>query len=151
MAATKRVVCGISADALLVNKKYKELIEPYRTRELNVLLFLRKIRKDLIVELDPIVDRYGPTAVDASIEALVLSQETLHGSESLNVRRSENNMRPMHMLTIDMLIPPEVAGDGPDSHGTSIASTEFMDRRISSSAIRAALAERQRAGSRPTV
>ncbi|KAJ2706779.1 hypothetical protein H4R19_004977 [Coemansia spiralis] len=138
LAATKRVVCGISADALLENKRHKELIEPYRARELKVLLFLRRIRKDLIVELAPIVDRYGPTAVDASLGALVLSQETLRGAEALNVAREEKHMPPMRMLTIDMLDPLGDGGSG-------------SDRLISSSAIRAALAERQRAGSRPAV
>ncbi|KAJ2457416.1 hypothetical protein GGI02_006136, partial [Coemansia sp. RSA 2322] len=106
LAATKRVVCGISADALLENKQYKELIEPFRTRELNVLLFLRRIRKDIIIELVPIVDRYGPTITDATIAALVVSQETLPGSDALNVRRAELGMPPMQILPIDLISEP---------------------------------------------
>ncbi|KAJ2766549.1 hypothetical protein IWQ57_004315, partial [Coemansia nantahalensis] len=105
LAATERVVCGIAVDALLEKKRHRELIEPYRTRELKVLRFLRAVRRDLIVELAPIADRYGPTAVDASIAALVLSQETMPGAEALNTVRAQNNMPPMRMLTIDMLDP----------------------------------------------
>ncbi|KAJ2081586.1 hypothetical protein GGI09_007598 [Coemansia sp. S100] len=129
LAATKRIVCGISAEALLENKQHKEYLESYRTRELNVLLFLRKIRKNIIVELVPIVDRYGPTITDSTIGALVVSQETLPGSDALNVRREELGMPPMHLLPIDLVA---VSGQ-----------TTENDLKISSTAIRAALAKRQ--------
>ncbi|KAJ2746694.1 hypothetical protein GGI20_001115 [Coemansia sp. BCRC 34301] len=132
LAATKRIVCGISADALLEGKQYKEYLETYRARELNVLLFLRKIRKTIIVELVPIVDRYGPTITDPSIGALVVSQETLPGSDSLNVRREELGMLPMHLLSIDL-----VAASGQAS------AVDNSALKISSTAIRAALAERR--------
>ncbi|KAJ2633954.1 hypothetical protein H4R22_000042 [Coemansia sp. RSA 1290] len=141
MAATKRVVCGISADRLLENKKYWELLEPYRDRELHVLLFLRKIRKDLIVELVPISDPYGPTAVDASIEALVVSQETLAGSQSLNVRRQENGLLPMKLMAIDLVA---TLSDKPQSMQASAENTAL---KVSSTAIRAALYEKQQRGS----
>ncbi|KAJ2266616.1 hypothetical protein EV176_005532, partial [Coemansia sp. RSA 451] len=143
--ATKRVVCGISADALLEKKKYKELLEPYRVRELNTLLFLRKIRKDIIVELAPISDPYGPTSVDASIEALVVSQETLNGSKALNVRREENGLAPMHLMPIDLIVAPLDGAQATSMH----ASVDNSALKISSTAIRAALAEKQQRGSRP--
>ncbi|KAJ2577924.1 hypothetical protein GGH19_000917 [Coemansia sp. RSA 1807] len=145
LAATKRVVCGISADALLEKKKYKELLEPYRVRELNTLLFLRKIRKDIIVELAPISDPYGPTSVDASIEALVVSQETLNGSKALNVRREENGLAPMHLMPIDLIVAPLDGAQATSMH----ASVDNSALKISSTAIRAALAEKQQRGSRP--
>ncbi|KAJ2157570.1 hypothetical protein GGF46_004411 [Coemansia sp. RSA 552] len=135
LAATKRIVCGISTDALLQKKKHRELLEPYRQRELNVLLFLRKIRKDLIVELVPISDPYGPTASDPSIGALVVSQETLGGSSALNVRRSENGLLPMCLLPVDLL----AASDAADA----MVSQVDTGLKISSTAIRAALAKRQ--------
>ncbi|KAJ2852034.1 hypothetical protein IWW36_000613 [Coemansia brasiliensis] len=143
MVATKRVVCGISADRLLESKKYRELLEPYRDRELHVLLFLRKIRKDLIVELVPISDPYGPTAVDASIEALVVSQETLAGSQSLNVRREENGLQPMKLMAIDLVATLSEA-DKPQSMQALAENTAL---KVSSTAIRAALYEKQQRGS----
>ncbi|PIA16780.1 Nucleotidylyl transferase [Coemansia reversa NRRL 1564] len=144
LAATKRVVCGISADALLVNKKYKELLEPYRMRELNVLLFLRKIRKDLIVELAPLYDPYGPTASDASIEALVVSQETLQSANALNVRRRENDMPPMHLMSIDLLATTRTIDNSISQDNLASVSLENTPLKISSTAIRAALAQKQK-------
>ncbi|KAJ2707818.1 hypothetical protein FB645_000380 [Coemansia sp. IMI 203386] len=120
LAATNRIICGISSDALLEKKRYKEYLEPYRKRELNVLLFLRKIRKDIIVELAPISDPYGPTATDPTIEALVVSRETLAGSDALNVRRRETGFRPMASVSSDNTL-----------------------LKISSTAIRAELAKQQ--------
>ncbi|KAJ2608957.1 hypothetical protein H4S08_004253 [Coemansia sp. RSA 1365] len=148
LAATKRVVCGISADALLVNKKYKELLEPYRMRELNVLLFLRKIRKDLIVELAPLYDPYGPTASDASIEALVVSQETLQSANALNVRRRENDMPPMELMSIDLLATSRAIDDSISQDNHASVSLENTPLKISSTAIRKALAQKQKRLSR---
>ncbi|KAJ2339768.1 hypothetical protein GGF43_006568 [Coemansia sp. RSA 2618] len=141
LAATKRVVCGISADVMLEKKRYKEQLEPYRERELNVLLFLRKIRKDLIVELAPLLDVYGPTAVDASIEALVVSQETFEGSKALNVLREEKGFASMHIMPIDLIATlSDPDGSQTSSMHTSVENTTL---KISSTAIRAALAEKQ--------
>ncbi|KAJ2371107.1 hypothetical protein IW150_004747 [Coemansia sp. RSA 2607] len=142
LAATRRVVCGISADALLENKKHKEFLEPYRKRELNVLLFLRKIRRDIIVELVPISDPYGPTATDSTIEALVVSQETLSGSSALNVRRRENGLAPMELMSIDLITTGEKS-DSPDHDEHASVSSGNSVLKISSTAIRTEMAERQ--------
>ncbi|KAJ2234556.1 hypothetical protein H4R99_005256 [Coemansia sp. RSA 1722] len=115
-----------------VQKRYKEYLEPYRKRELNVLLFLRKIRKDIIVELTPISDPYGPTATDPTIEALVVSRETLAGSDALDVRRRETGFRPMHLLSADLI----TLVDNADSSCNDLL-------KISSTAIRAELAKQQ--------
>ncbi|KAJ2549051.1 hypothetical protein EV175_004591, partial [Coemansia sp. RSA 1933] len=146
LAATKRIVCGISVDTLLENKKYKEHMESYRVRELNVLLFLRKVRKDIIFELSPLYDQYGPTATDASIGALVVSHETHSGSNALNVRRTEIGMPPMELLPIDLVVTPQIDASQPssDSDDTRAAiSSENSAMKISSTNIRASLAERQ--------
>ncbi|KAJ1772717.1 hypothetical protein IW140_002585 [Coemansia sp. RSA 1813] len=146
LAATKRIVCGISAETLLEKKKYKEQLESYRVRELNVLLFLRKIRKDIIFELSPLYDQYGPTATDASIEALVVSHETLSSSNSLNVRRAEHGMPSMQLLPIDLVVTPQIDANRPrsdsDDYRASVSS-ENSALKISSTAIRASLAEKQ--------
>ncbi|KAJ2396692.1 hypothetical protein GGI23_003809 [Coemansia sp. RSA 2559] len=146
LVATKRIVCGISAEQLLERKLYKDQLEPYRVRELNVLLFLRKIRKDIIFELSPLYDQYGPTATDASIEALVVSHETHSGSNALNVRRAEHGMPPMQLLPIDLVVTPQADANQPqpdsDDYRASISS-ENSALKISSTAIRKSLAERQ--------
>ncbi|KAJ1902251.1 hypothetical protein LPJ66_000138 [Kickxella alabastrina] len=151
LAATHRIVCGISADALLENKKHKEFLQSYRTRERNVLMFLRKIRKDIIVELVPIADPYGPTATDSTIGALVVSQETLGGSSVLNVRRKENGMVPMELMPVDLITTSaggkgsssgDAAADLDEECGAAVSS-ENTALKVSSTAIRAALAERR--------
>ncbi|KAJ1951419.1 hypothetical protein FBU59_000165 [Linderina macrospora] len=123
LTATQKLTIGVSAEALLAKKKFKDYLEPYRVREMNVLLFLRKIRKDIIFELVPIYDIYGPTIVDASIGALVVSQETVVGCEVLNERRAERGMPPMQILAVDL-----VSAGGTD--------------KLSSTAIREALFEK---------
>ncbi|ORX66158.1 hypothetical protein DL89DRAFT_217540, partial [Linderina pennispora] len=103
LTATQKLTIGVSAETLLVKKKYKDYLEPYRARELGVLLFLRRIRKDIIFELEPLYDIYGPTIVDASVAALVVSQETLNGCEVLNDKRGERGMPPMQILAVDLV------------------------------------------------
>ncbi|KAI7826284.1 hypothetical protein BX661DRAFT_198898 [Kickxella alabastrina] len=134
LATTHRIVCGISADALLENKKHKEFLQSYRTRE-------------------PGADcgSYGPTATDSTIGALVVSQETLGGSSVLNVRRKENGMVPMELMPVDLITTSaggkdssigDAAADLDEECGAAVSS-ENTALKVSSTAIRAALAERR--------
>eukprot|EP00002_Diphylleia_rotans_P017618 TRINITY_DN3418_c0_g1_i2.p1 TRINITY_DN3418_c0_g1~~TRINITY_DN3418_c0_g1_i2.p1 ORF type:complete len:260 (+),score=45.13 TRINITY_DN3418_c0_g1_i2:59-838(+) len=68
-----RLVIGISDDGLLKAKKYSEFLEPWGHRSASVSQFLGTIKPGLELELVPINDPFGPTIVDPSLEALVVS------------------------------------------------------------------------------
>src|SRR5579871_370824 len=93
----------VQDDALLKNKKYAEYLEPISLRIENVRKFLTLIARNLELELIPIQDVYGPTAYDPEISALVISEETKAGADSIAQLRKERNLPSLDMYIIDVI------------------------------------------------
>ncbi|KAJ1678114.1 hypothetical protein EV182_004745 [Spiromyces aspiralis] len=93
------------------------------------------LRFYLIVSLS---DKYGPTSTDPSIDALVVSLETLKGSHDLNDKRRANSLEPMELLVIDVI------GGSDDGNGYKIFDADGTDDistlKLSSTLIRQNLA-----------
>jgi phosphopantetheine adenylyltransferase len=53
--------------------------------------------------LVPIHDIYGPTAYDPEISAIVVSEETRAGAESVNKLRKEKDLQQLEMFVIDVI------------------------------------------------
>lgn len=129
--AQKRLLIGITDDALLVNKKHKEVMQNITERTKCVESLMHRIKRGIVYELVPIVDVAGPTATDASLQALVASRETEAGSNQIKELRSMNKLPAMDFFFIDVI--------GPEGEVTG----EEMDRlKLSSTAIRERLASK---------
>lgn len=129
--AQERVLVGITDDALLVNKKHKEVMEDITKRTQNVRDFMYRIKRGIEYQLVRIVDVAGPTATDATLQALVASRETEAGSAEIREVRMKNNLPPMDIFFIDVIGPEgEVAGE------------EMSRLKLSSTAIREKLASK---------
>jgi pantetheine-phosphate adenylyltransferase len=78
--ATRKIIVGVSDAALLTKKAFADQLEPLPTRLARTERFCRLFRPGLEeYEVVPIQDVYGPTATEADVQALVLSQETTAG------------------------------------------------------------------------
>ena len=71
------------------DKLLGELIRPTDTRIADVRDFLEDVKPGLEYNVVAITDPYGPTLEDASIQCLVVSEETSRGGELINVKRKE--------------------------------------------------------------
>jgi len=78
-------------------------LEPISLRIENVRKFLTLIARQLELTLVPIHDIYGPTAYDPEISAIVVSEETRAGAESVNKLRKEKDLQQLEMLVIDVI------------------------------------------------
>lgn len=78
-------------------------MEPISLRIENVRKFLTLIARQLELTLVPIHDIYGPTAYDPEISAIVVSEETRAGAESVNKLRKEKDLQQLEMLVIDVI------------------------------------------------
>lgn len=125
---SQRLICGITCDELLQNKKYKELIEPYDTRCRHVHQFIKLLKPDLSVELVPLRDVCGPTGKVPEIECLVVSRETVSGAETVNKTRIEKGMSPLAVHVVNVL-----GGREEDGWSEKLSSTEIR-RLLKSSA-----------------
>lgn len=162
--AACKFIIGVTGDAMLRNKKYAELVEPWETRARNVILFLSLLlrlspagwkdgadleiaetegsfsasfRGGLItVQCVMIQDAFGPTITLEQIDALVVSAETRSGGKAVNDKRAEKGWKALDVFEVDVL----------DAEEVSEAATNTVDfaSKISSTAIRQRRAEARR-------
>lgn len=74
---------------VLTEKVLRELMETTEERICKVREFLQDIKQSLEYRVVPIEDPYGPSIRDASISAIVVSEETVMGARSINEHRKE--------------------------------------------------------------
>mmetsp|Transcript_13822 Transcript_13822/g.35260 ORF Transcript_13822/g.35260 Transcript_13822/m.35260 type:complete len:166 (+) Transcript_13822:62-559(+) len=121
--ATHKVVIGLSDGSLLENKKFKEYMESYDTRERILREFLVSLNPDLTYEIVKITDPYGPTLTSAELDAIIVSEETVKGAAKINeLRQSESHLPPLEVIVVDCL-PSDVAGE-------KLSSTQLREQEM---------------------
>ena len=120
---SERLIVGVTDAELLVNKKYRELLESFEVRSNNVLRFLNELKPHIQVRVVPIKDVCGPTGTEPAIEGLVVSRETLNGGEFVNKTRVEKGFHPLQIHVVNML-----GGNQEDGWKEKMSSTDI--RRI---------------------
>ncbi|RGB42033.1 hypothetical protein C1646_751490 [Rhizophagus diaphanus] len=128
----KRLICGVTDDIMLRNKKFKEQLESIDTRITGVRQFLETIRRGLNYEVVPIYDAYGPTIIDAEIQAIVVSQETNSGANSINDERVKKGFQPLHISIIEVI----------SSSNPSLSKDDLKNLKLSSTYLRGLLCKK---------
>lgn len=106
LAATRRLIVGVTDSALLTRKKHAAYVEPLEQRMAAVRQFLRTLRApfgELMLDVVPISDVAGPAGTDPEISLLVLTEETAAGASAIADIRRANALRPLAAYTVSLV------------------------------------------------
>mmetsp|Transcript_4597 Transcript_4597/g.29153 ORF Transcript_4597/g.29153 Transcript_4597/m.29153 type:complete len:313 (-) Transcript_4597:1517-2455(-) len=105
VCCTTELYVGITSDGLLANKEDKDMIRPYDSREATVREYLKNVNPSLVVTTGALSDPKEPTAASLveSMQALVVSEETVVGGHAINEDRKRRGFSPLKLIVIKLL------------------------------------------------
>lgn len=104
---SQRCVVGVTHPDLLLRKSGGEFMQDVNVRCAAVESFLLAVRPGLRVETHVISDPEGPASVDAQLEAIVVSDETVRGADVINSSRAaaQPSLSKLDVFSISLLQP----------------------------------------------
>lgn len=114
-----RLIIGVTTDKLVAAKETSISIEPYHKRAQAVITFCKT--HEIIAEVTPLLDPFGPTITQSSIRGLCVTTATKSGAKAVNDLRSKLGMRdlPVYICQLEK-----------DIHGDIISSTRIRRGEI---------------------
>ncbi|KAH9484388.1 Phosphopantetheine adenylyltransferase [Psilocybe cubensis] len=142
---SRKLIVGITEDALLQNKSNKHVLEPLSVRTERVRAFLHFFKPEIALDLVPIHDVYGPTGWDPDIQALVVSKETMSGGEAIAAHRKAHSLPALRTFLIDVISATNASLDHEDAEWLKMhkLSSTFIRQWIVDSALQKESADAQ--------
>ncbi len=100
------VLIGLCTDDFVRKMGKPHITAPYEVRLRELQDFMKKSKLNAKTEIIPLNDPYGNTLTDKCIEALVVSEETEKIALKINQKRSQRQLPPLKIITINM-VPAE--------------------------------------------
>jgi phosphopantetheine adenylyltransferase len=119
---TERLVVGLADGVLLAKKHHRPLIEPYATRYAKVCALMRVLQPTLRCEVVPLMDPAGPALTDSTLQAIVVTPETLASALSINEQRRARQWAPLAIICVPLISLPH-AWQSVSTHDTKLSST----------------------------
>jgi pantetheine-phosphate adenylyltransferase len=105
LVATRAVFVGVTADQMLAAKKNASLLEPYAAREAGAVDFMRRVHPGLRCSAGPLSDPRVPPlcATERDFDAIVVSEETIHGADAINAVRAGLGFPPLVVVVVGLV------------------------------------------------
>ncbi|KAG6812103.1 hypothetical protein H0H92_004403 [Tricholoma furcatifolium] len=141
---SEKIIVGVTDDALLTKKSNAQLLQSLEERMERVRAFLSLFRPGIEYYIVPLQDVCGPTGYDPNVQGLVVSHETISGSEAIAAVRNEKGLSELQTFVIDVISPHSPAIDPEDMEllrNTKMSSTFIrqwmVDKAVKEEAVRA--------------
>ena len=103
-----KLVIGLTTSFLHQHKKYKEYIQSFHTRKLQLEKFINNQESKIILEIIPIKDSYEPLVSRKDIRTIFVSNETFGISLLINKMRKSKGIRQLHIHNVDLILKNNV-------------------------------------------
>jgi len=97
----KLVTIGIAERFLFKNKLLSQTIEDYQTRKKNIISYLKKNNWQTRVKFIPIINFYGTTLTDKTIDSIIVSKATKKNAQLINQARKKINFLELKIIVIE--------------------------------------------------
>jgi pantetheine-phosphate adenylyltransferase len=113
----EHVLIGLSSDEFVIKMNKPHKVASYNARLEELARFLKKSRYNNRFEISPLHDSYGLTLnKNKSIDALIVSQETVKIGKIINKKRAEIDLPELNIVKINLL---------PDENKKPISTTRI--------------------------
>lgn len=117
---SSKVIIGLTSDEL-ATKKGKKLLRNYPQRLDALKSMIEKNFPNAYYEISRLDNDFGPAVLESTVEALVVSEETIEQGNVLNKMRHERQLSPVKVVTVPMVL----AKDGKRISTTRIKNSEI--------------------------
>ena len=118
----RRLDVGITSEALLANKKYKDYLQTYSEREQFCKDFIKASAPvGLSVNFGPLDENWPIAATREDVDALVVSEETVEGGLKINEERVKRGFGELELVVVDVL------GKKENSSSSKLSSTRLRE------------------------
>lgn len=119
---SKNVVIGITNDAFAKKIHENTVLQSFKVRKKSISDYLNEKSLLKSAEFVKLQDHFGPTADDESIEALLVTKNTLARGHQVNNIRKKNGLLPLALIECELLNSED---------GKIISSRRIRDGKIS--------------------
>ncbi|CDW78682.1 pantetheine-phosphate adenylyltransferase [Stylonychia lemnae] len=124
MCTKKRILVGVTTDALLKKKAYAEYLESYEQRKQSVIDFCNKINPKVEIDAFELSDPVGKSETDEQIQACILTREVEKGGAMINEARASRGLPPLDLVFVDIILAEEEK-DNQIKFGNKTSSTQI--------------------------
>jgi len=119
-SVSSKVIIGLTSDALAA-KKGKKLWHTYQQRFDALKSLIEKKFEGKSYVISPLDNDFGPAVLEQGVEALIVSEETAHQGNVLNLQRKQRGLSPVQTIIVPMIL----ASDGNRISSTRIRNSEI--------------------------
>ena len=98
------VTIGVTSDNLLRKLPKEHLVRPYAERVKELRRYLEERHWSDRANIAKLQDKWGPTVLEANMEAIVVTEDTRASAEEINTLRREKGLRPLHIEIVEMIL-----------------------------------------------
>jgi len=100
----ENVTIGVTGDGLLRKLSKEHPVRPYAERVKGLRKFLEERNWIDRANIAKLQDKWGPTVLEADMEAIVVTQDTRASAQEINRLRTQKGLRPLHIEIVKFIL-----------------------------------------------
>jgi cytidyltransferase-like protein len=98
------VTIGVTGDDLLRKLSKEHPVRPYADRVKGLRRYLGERNWLARANIAKLQDKWGPTVLEADMEAIVVTEDTRASAEEINKLRKQKGLRPLHIEIVKLIL-----------------------------------------------